>query len=124
MAGNGPDVPARQNDTPAPRTIVFHGTIDAIVHPSKGTRILQHAKDPGSSQTIKTELGGEVGGRCFTQAMTTTSAGTCMLEHCSIDGLGHTWSGGQPAGTFTDAKGPDANAEMVRFFFDNIDKGI
>ncbi len=118
MAGQAADPGAPRADGPAPRTIVFHGTADRTVHPTNGERIAERVIARGPRDTIVTDERGGTGGRAFTRTTTMGPDGTILLEHWQVEGLGHAWSGGQPAGSHTDPGGPDASAEMIRFFFD------
>lgn len=118
MAGQVPDA---GSGGPAVRTIVFHGSADATVHPQNGERIARHAIDAGPRESLQSETSGAAGGRsyrcCTTHGAGGGDGGAPSVEHWLIDGMGHAWSGGKPAGSYTDPKGPDASAEMVRFFF-------
>lgn len=114
MAGRGGESAPR---TEAMRAIVFHGDADGTVHPSNGERIVRQALEGGPSQSLQTETTGTTGGRSYRRHTTYDDAGAEAVEHWVIEGLGHAWSGGQSAGSYTDPQGPDASAEMVRFFF-------
>ena len=103
-------------------TIVFHGTADATVHPSNSRRIVADAVAGGPRQTVETEAKGETGGRRFAREISRQVDGRAYLESWSIEGLGHAWSGGQSGGSYTDIQGPDASAEMVRFFYETLSR--
>lgn len=117
MAGNGAE-PQRR---PAPnRSIVFHGTSDATVHPVNGERIAQDTVN-GAAGSLDTETTGKKAGRSYRRRIVGAANAAPFLEHWSVEGLGHAWSGGQPGGSYTDAAGPDASAEMIRFFLNEKD---
>ncbi len=118
-AMRGPDE-ASSNEKLAPkagprvRTIVFHGARDRTVHPANADRVV----DAACSQLVLDRLDrkGVTGGRQYTSTIFLAPDGVPFVEVWRIAGAGHAWSGGNPNGSFTNSKGPDASAEMVRFF--------
>jgi poly(3-hydroxybutyrate) depolymerase len=62
------------------------------------------------------EQGVSLDGRRYTRSTHQNDQGTTIAEHWVVHGTGHAWSGGHSKGSYTDAKGPDATAEMLRFF--------
>jgi len=105
ISGNGRPVPA----------IIFHGDRDTTVHPNNGSQVLEQAI--GTTSTQKTVHRGQIpGGHDYTRTTHSDASGNEILEHWNIHGAGHAWSGGSPAGSYTDPQGPDATREMLRFF--------
>lgn len=107
-----------QRDRALP-TIVFHGDRDTTVNVRNGNAIVEHARsaDYGDGALRATvDAGVSRGGRACRRTTYADAAGQSIVEYWMITGAGHTWSGGNPAGSYTDARGPDASAEMVRFF--------
>lgn len=102
--------------------IVFHGDRDHTVQPANGAYIVQQAHDAHGFQAgdpglrVKKLLGVTPGGQRFSRTVHADSSGQARIENWTLHGAGHAWSGGHTNGSYNDAAGPDASAEMVRFF--------
>src|SRR5215203_2935536 len=107
--------------------IVFHGDRDTTVHPRNAEQLLAHYRTadgtPGGRNPagkpvppIAVRKGQVPDGHAYTRATQSDADGRPIMEQWTVHGLGHAWSGGSSAGSYTDVKGPDASAEMVRFF--------
>jgi poly(hydroxyalkanoate) depolymerase family esterase len=112
--GGGPQ-PVRRiaRNGPTPPTIVFHGDADKTVHVVNGARVLEAAGLHGRPEATR---GSSSAGVPYTRRVHVDARGADRAEQWTIHGAGHAWSGGDPAGSYTDPRGPDASAEMLRFF--------
>src|SRR6266851_1878680 len=101
-------------------TIVFHGDQDKTVHPRNGDQIIaqSRANMPVDLQT-RVQHGRVPGGHAYRRTLHADATGRTVLEQWVIHGAGHGWSGGSPAGSYTDPQGPDATQEMLRFFLEH-----
>lgn len=99
-------------------TIVFHGDSDHTVVAANGDAIVAHqrrlAGDPMPASTR--ESGTASGGRRYQRTTYADASGLTVVEDWRVHGAGHAWMGGSASGSYTDPQGPDASAEMVRFF--------
>ncbi|GAB3538302.1 PHB depolymerase family esterase [Noviherbaspirillum agri] len=111
-----PHVP-KPFDTPVP-TIVFHGDRDTTVHPVNGDQVVSQCVPASSERNarIDVEKGTAANGRTYTKTVIRNAQGGVVGEKWVVHGAGHAWSGGSTRGSYTDPKGPDASAEMMRFF--------
>ena len=98
--------------------IVFHGDRDTTVHPNNGDQIFEQSTKSRSPST-KVLRGRVPQGHAYTRTVLTDAGGRVISEHWNIHGAGHAWSGGSPAGSYTDPQGPDATREMLRFFLEH-----
>lgn len=97
--------PAAKRAAKGPRVIVFHGTADATVRPVNAERMVEGLAGGRETQ-------GSAGGRSFRRRVFRGG----HTELWMVEGAGHAWSGGKAPGSYADPAGPDASAEMVRFF--------
>jgi poly(hydroxyalkanoate) depolymerase family esterase len=97
--------------------IVFHGDRDATVHPRNGAQVAsQCVERHDESLDVVVQRGQVPGGYAYTCSVHKDAAGRTVLEHWEVHGAGHAWFGGSGRGSYTDASGPDASREMMRFF--------
>lgn len=97
-------------------TIVFHGDADTRVHPRNGEQIIAASTGPDTATEIEHRRSASRG---WTRRIHRDADGNAIAEHWTVHGAAHAWSGGRPSGSYTDAGGPDASGEMVRFFFEH-----
>jgi poly(hydroxyalkanoate) depolymerase family esterase len=117
----GSSRPAGSTGRPVP-LIVFHGDRDTTVAPANAAGligdVLAAASPDGRPGTPPAEVttGQVPGGHAYTRTRYQDPAGAVLAERWIIHQGGHTWSGGVAHGSYTDPRGPDASAELIRFF--------
>ncbi|RYZ70914.1 MAG: PHB depolymerase family esterase [Lysobacteraceae bacterium] len=108
---------AKRPPAPVVPLIVFHGDADHTVAAANGEALVKQATGAASEVLPTTRERSRSGnGRSYTRSVYTTALGEPLVEYWQLHGAGHAWSGGSNQGSYTDPTGPDASAEMVRFF--------
>ena len=99
--------------------ITFHGDRDSTVHPVNSDRIhaAWDAAPAMSGLERSVTKGSAPSGGSYRKTAMLAADGRSMSESWLLEGAGHAWSGGSPAGSYTAQDGPDASREMLRFFF-------
>ena len=112
----GAPLPIQGTRRPLP-TIVFHGDRDNIVSPVNGDHVIAQSKAAADLE-LTISHGQSAGGLKYTRTVQADGSGRPILEQWGLHGAGHAWSGGSPAGSYTEPLGPDASREMLRFFLE------
>lgn len=106
---------------------VFHGTNDGTVAPTNGDHVAQQwmqTNHLASNQAYTADFhlptratsGRVSNGYPYVVAAWHANDGDEVLSYWKIGGMGHAWSGGDPAGSYTDPRGPSASVAMYNFF--------
>jgi poly(hydroxyalkanoate) depolymerase family esterase len=108
--------------------IVFQGTGDTTVYPINGDQVVSSwaqvndlvddGLDNNSMNDVSdgTTTSTVPGGRTYTKFLYKDKNGLGLIEYYNVFGMGHAWSGGSTAGSYTDPAGPDATTIMWNFF--------
>jgi poly(hydroxyalkanoate) depolymerase family esterase len=108
-------------------TLVFQGTSDGTVNAVNAHQTLSQwaqandrgydALDDGDVDDVADATSTATVCRSYTRYDYRNSAtATVVMRKYVISGLGHAWSGGSSAGSYTDSCGPDASAMILDFF--------
>jgi len=122
-AGTDPSAPTPPAACGAVPVIVFHGDADVMVHRRNSSAVVRQSLDSHALEGRARNDGiavvaetGRTGGRAFTRDVHREETGGVLAEQWTVHGAGHAWSGGDARGSYTDARGPNASEEMLRFF--------
>ena len=101
-------------------TIVFHGDNDGTVTSRNSKAIVDQVVGAhhGEAVLVPSSHDGVTAGRRYVRTVYAAGGGSHpRVEHWTIRGGGHAWSGGSSSGSYADPQGPNASAEMIRFFY-------
>jgi poly(hydroxyalkanoate) depolymerase family esterase len=106
--------------------VIVQGDADATVWRVNGAQVAQQwlatnrralggsvPLDPGRPDQVV--RGRPHDGHSYEMRTWEDGSGRPIVQLCSVAGLGHAWSGGSPAGSYTDTTGPNATAMMWAF---------
>ena len=77
---------------------------------------------PGKDLPNRARTVGET--RAYSRLVAERDDGTHGIECWMIEGAQHAWSGGNPGGSYTDPRGPNASEAMVRFFLNGASEAV
>jgi poly(hydroxyalkanoate) depolymerase family esterase len=106
---------------------VFHGTSDTTVASMNGDQVVQqwlqtnrlasHDAYTANFKQPTHAISGQVpNGYSYVVATWDENNRDEVQSYWKIGGMGHAWSGGNPAGSYTDPRGPNASEAMYKFF--------
>lgn len=101
---------------------VTHGLKDAVAVPDGSRSLIAQftAIARGAGVTMRPDSArGVAGGYGYSVLRYRDPRGRVLIEAWFVDSLGHALSGGAPGVRWTDAAGPDATREMLRFLLDH-----
>lgn len=102
--------------------IIFHGDRDTTVAPSNADMLLNQwlqaaSRVQGAAPAVTIERGAQAkNSYAYTRSLYRNKREQVLIERWIVHQAGHAWFGGNPQGSYTDMRGPDASTEMLRFF--------